>query len=65
MVLYNEVIFCGHSIMAITSAFQAEDRGSIPLARTSRNKISLIFVFILLLLQLIYKMLHFVTDVLI
>ena len=27
--------FCGHRIMAITSAFQADDAGSIPAARST------------------------------
>ena len=33
---------CGHGIMAITSAFQADDAGSIPAAR-SRIKKSILF----------------------
>ena len=28
---------CGHRIMAITSAFQADDAGSIPAARSSKS----------------------------
>ncbi len=28
---------CGHRIMAITSAFQADDAGSIPAARSNHN----------------------------
>ena len=28
---------CGHGIMAITSAFQADDAGSIPAARSRNN----------------------------
>ena len=29
--------FCGHRIMAITSAFQADDAGSIPAARSNSH----------------------------
>ena len=29
---------CGHRIMAITSAFQADDAGSIPAARSTVTK---------------------------
>ena len=30
-------LLCGHRIMAITSAFQADDAGSIPAARSSKS----------------------------
>ena len=34
--MYNlhQIKICGHGIMAITSAFQADDAGSIPAARS-------------------------------
>ena len=34
--LGSRVSGCGHRIMAITSAFQADDAGSIPAARSKR-----------------------------
>ena len=34
--LGSRVLGCGHRIMAITSAFQADDAGSIPAARSRR-----------------------------
>ena len=35
--MYNlhQIKICGHGIMAITSAFQADDAGSIPAARSN------------------------------
>lgn len=32
---YNIKILCGHRIMAITPAFQADNAGSIPAARSN------------------------------
>ena len=38
--MYNllQIKICGHGIMAITSAFQADDAGSIPAARSIKMK---------------------------
>ena len=37
--MYNlhQIKICGHGIMAITSAFQADDAGSIPAARSIKK----------------------------
>lgn len=35
---FDENIFCGRRIMVIILAFQAEDAGSIPVARSQNKK---------------------------